>query len=272
MPKGKCKFKKSLMEKPKYSWLKPRKTVHVAKCCICDKEFGVDWGCEAAVIKHAGGKTHGDNKKVMENSKKGLSSLFFRKLPSSSSADGADASSSKNNETIIDKMISGQAAVTRAEILMILRVVNNHQSFRSCLELGEDLKNMFVDSAIATEFTLSKTKCGYVVKYGISPWIKENLRKDVCNSPFYSVSFDESLNKQMQEIQMDIQIRFWCDRTNKAVTQYWGSQFQMNTDANTLSENLLKSLEGLPEEKLSQSAMDGPSTNWKLFKQIQEMR
>ena len=48
---------------------------------------------------------------------------------------------------------------------------------------------------IAADFTLSKTKCVYVVKYGIAPWLKENLQKVISESPFYSASYDESLNK-----------------------------------------------------------------------------
>ena len=48
---------------------------------------------------------------------------------------------------------------------------------------------------------------------------------------------------------MDVQIQFWSDELNKAVTRYWGSEFQLNTDAVTLKENLLKSLNPLPIEK-----------------------
>ena len=54
------------------------------------------------------------------------------------------------------------------------------------------------------------------------------------------LSFDESLNKKLQKNQMDVQIRFWSDELNKAVTRYWGSDFQLNTDAVTLKENLLE--------------------------------
>ena len=64
---------------------------------------------------------------------------------------------------------------------------------------------------------------------------------------------------------MDVQIRFWSDELNKAVTRYWGSEFQLNTDAVTLKENLLKSLNPLPIEKQTQFAMDGPNTNWKIL-------
>ena len=252
MPKGKCSFQPSLMKKEEYSWLSPGKDDYSAKCEVCNKEFTVSWGCESAVKKHHGGDKHLENLKLFQSSKKGLSSLFFRKVPTSSSsssdtpsASGAASGTSASNEGMVAKMITSQALVTTAECRMVLRVVKNHDSFRSCLEQGDDLKAMFPDSSIAAGFTLSKTKCAYVVKYGIAPWVKENLRKVICESPFHSVSYDESLNRQMQEQQMDLQIRFWCNKTNRAVTRYWGSEFQMHGDADTLSENLLKGIAGL---------------------------
>ena len=103
---------------------------------------------------------------------------------------------------------------------------------------------MFPDSGIAADFTLSKTKRAYVVKYGVVrygvvPWLKENLQKVISESLFYSVSWEESLDRQMQEQQMDLQARYWCNKTSWAVTQYYGSEFQMHSDHETLSENLL---------------------------------
>ena len=86
MPKGKCKFQKVFMEKEEYkSWLKPGSSIYSAKCCIRDKEISVEWGCESALKSHAGGQTHRDNVKRLEDSKKGLSPLFFRKVPAPSS-------------------------------------------------------------------------------------------------------------------------------------------------------------------------------------------
>ena len=121
--------------------------------------------------------------KLHQSSKKGLSSLFFHKLPTSSNSPSSTATSnassaaadSSSNQMMVDQMVTSQALITTAECCMILRIVKNHNSFRSCLGLGDDLKAMFPDSAIAAGFTLSKTKCMDVVKYGMAPWLKENL-------------------------------------------------------------------------------------------------
>ena len=67
---------------------------------------------------------------------------------------------------------------------------------------------MFPDSQIAKPFQLSKTKCAYYVVFGLAPYFKAFLVKDIKLPPFYSLSFDESLNNKLQEEQMDISIRF----------------------------------------------------------------
>ena len=54
---------------------------------------------------------------------------------------------------------------------------------------------MFSDIKIASSFQQSKTKCGYFTTYGLAPHFKELLLKDVNLSPFFGLSFDESLNK-----------------------------------------------------------------------------
>ena len=64
---------------------------------------------------------------------------------------------------------------------------------------------------------------------------------------------------------MDLQVWYWCNKTSQAVTQYYVSEFQMQGDHMTLSENLLKGIGDLPEEKLTHTAMGGPNVNWKVL-------
>ena len=239
-------------------------------------------GCESAIKSHARGGGHKTNLTNLENSKKGLSPLFFKKVPTTtlshterspaSAAPGNSAAASSSQPTAIDQLVAQQTSVTRAEIIWVLRVVKNHDSFRSCLELGEDLQAMIPNNDIVSKFKLSKTKCSYYVTHGIAPWVRGNLQTEVSASPFFSVSFDESLNIVMQENQMDIQIRFWSEKQNKAITRYWGSQFQLRSDADTLTDSLMKGLAVLPVKKQHQLAMDGPNTNWKILRLITEMR
>ena len=82
-----------------------------------------------------------------------------------------------------------------AEIIWCLNLVKSHHSFRSCDSLKSLFKVMFPDSAIPDKFSLGKDKARYMIIYGIYPTFKQKLKSMINNSPWYSVSFDESLNK-----------------------------------------------------------------------------
>ena len=52
---------------------------------------------------------------------------------------------------------------------------------------------MFLDSEVAIKFTHAKTKCSYLMNDGAAPFFKHQLTKCINNSPFYSLSFGESM-------------------------------------------------------------------------------
>ena len=108
---------------------------------------------------------------------------------------------------------------------MKLLSYRSHLSYRSCLNLNELFRKMFPDSQVAKSFQLSKTKCAYYVVFGLAQYLKELLVKYIKLSPFYLLSFDESLNNKLQEEQMNISIRFWDDIPGEAVTRYFDSRF-----------------------------------------------
>ena len=63
---------------------------------------------------------------------------------------------------------------------------------------------MFPDSEIAQKFQLGKTKL--------------KLVKNIVVSPFYTVSFDESMNRVLQNEEMDVQVRYWDVNTSITLT------------------------------------------------------
>ena len=111
--------------------------------------------------------------------------------------------------------------------------------------------------------------CGQVQYWTMG---EANIEKTLRLSCFYSLSYDESLNKPLQKQQMDLQVRYWCDQRNQAVTRYYGSEFMLLSDHAILTESLLKGISDIPEEKLVQLAMDGPHVNWKTLGVLQERR
>ena len=268
------------MENYQYkSWLKQGTTVYSAKNSVWVSEFNVAWGCESAVRSHERGCAHVKNITDLESAKKSLGTLFFEKTPVHSDASSSSASGTceklaapSSQFTTIDELVSQQAFVTKAEMIWVLRLLKNHYSFRSCLELGDDLRDIFPNNDIASNFKLLKAKCAYLVTHGIAPWLKSNLPVEVFNSPFYSESFGESLNVVLQENQMDIQVRFWSEKLKKAVRCYWGSEFQLRSNAETLSDSLMKGVVALPVEKQYQLAVNAPKVNWKILRLIVESR
>ena len=129
-----------------------------------------------------------------------------------------------------------------AELLWAHRVVMCHQSYRSCLGLNGLFKSMFNNSQIAKKFALSKTKCAYLINYGVALCYKETLVESAKRSLCFAFSFDKSLNSAFQEEQMDCLIRIWNDAECQVETQYLDSKFLSQPNAKNLLEILLEAL------------------------------
>ena len=56
---------------------------------------------------------------------------------------------------------------------------------------------------------MKKDKARYMIVCGIYPAFKQQLNTTINASPWFSVSFDESLNRHQQKCQMDVNIRYW---------------------------------------------------------------
>ena len=125
-----------------------------------------------------------------------------------------------------------------AEILWCMYVVKGHLSYNLCSNIMELFNVMFPDSDIVAQFSLEKTKCRYMILFGLAPYFKNALIKDINNSLYYSLSFEESLNSVVQKCQMDINIRYWDNKEEKVKTRYLDSQFLERPNA----DNLLQSL------------------------------
>ena len=97
--------------------------------------------------------------------------------------------------------------VLHAEIRWVLKIIESKYSQRSCEGSCELFAAMFPDSQIAQNLKLGRTKCGYYINHGIASCMLQLLCKEIELSPYYVVSFDESLNKSLQRGQMHILVR-----------------------------------------------------------------
>ena len=125
-------------------------------------------------------------------------------------------------------------------------------------------KKLHPDSAIAQSCQLARTKLSHMVNFGLGPYFQNTLLEAINKSRWYGVSFDESYNDIINKSQMDIVVRYMCN--NRLVSQYLTSKFLGHTTAEDLTENLFSALQPLDEYKLVQISMDGPNSNWSLYK------
>ena len=79
---------------------------------------------------------------------------------------------------------------------------------------------------------------------------KSILLISIQNSPFYSFSFDESLNPVIQSCQMDAGIRYWNETSNTVESWYIDSQFLQRPNAKVLLEKIKTTSKELTEGHL----------------------
>ena len=116
---------------------------------------------------------------------------------------------------------------------------------------------MFSDSEIAKSFKLSKTKCSYFINLGLAPYFKDLLVKEIKAANIFVVSFDESLNKFLQEEQMDVQVRYWNEAAKEVNTRFFDSQFLKRPNTKNLLDCLISWLKNLLLERLLHLSTDG---------------
>ena len=61
---------------------------------------------------------------------------------------------------------------------------------------------------VAQQFHMKKDKARYMIVYGLYPSLKSKQQTKINASPWFNVSFDESLNRHQQNCRMDVNIRY----------------------------------------------------------------
>ncbi len=155
-----------------------------------------------------------------------------------------------------------------AEVRWVLKLIYNHQSYKSSEGTTELFSDMFKDSLVAKDFKCGERKAAYLSVFGIAEHFREVLKQSV-SGPFV-LMFDESLNKKMQEKQMDIHVRFWDDQLQQVRTRYVNSEFMGHATAADMMKHFMHALKEskFDIKQLVQISMDGPAVNWKFFKDL----
>ena len=218
-----------------------RKFFQKAFCKCCDRMIDISNMGESALKSHMKSEKHKNNSRIGGGQPVTLSSFGFVSCGNGNSAEAGKAGTSQSQQQpamIIppppqdtatprsQPSLEGHVTkdnVLKAETLWTLKLITSHYSFNSSKDTSELFSAMFPDSQIASQFACRERKAAYCCVFGLAEHFKK-LLQDSVTGPFV-VLFDESLNKKMEEKQMDAHVRFWNDQTNHNTTRYFNSEF-----------------------------------------------
>ena len=168
-----------------------------AKCSYCKIVDILNMG-ESGLTSHMKGKKH----KERAPSSSTLD-FHFQK-----SSDPVPTAAPKGTSLTLDKTLIN-SSVLQAEVRWALKFVMSRYSKSSCNNVTELFKIMIPYSDIAKSFTCAKTKCRYMIVYGLAPYFQSCLLDDLKDSAYHVISYVECFNSVLHFGQMDFAIRFW---------------------------------------------------------------
>ena len=246
------RFNRDWLSKADYKpWLASVEDVTKAYCKMSMKTFSLFNMGEIAVKSHASGKKH------------------QTAVTQSQKASSESGSMSTSHGNVMSKFTLTKHQ-HKAEILWALKTVMSHSSYNSSTNVADVFRAMFPDSAIAQKMNCGPTKLSYLICFGIAPYFKQQLLKELKEAQCYVISFDESLNTELHEEQMDFLVRYF--HKDKVTCRYITSGFLGHTRAEDLKMKFEEGIIELEKKKMLQISMDGPNVNWKLYDSIVEKR
>ena len=182
--KYKAKFQDIWLQNAKYSlWLqKCADDLSSAKCKVCSKIISVGGLGVKALEIHAQGSKHQQRMPVNNNT-----------ITNSFNTTTLATPPSNLKQTSIVSLNASQFA-KESEIMWAIDVVLSKHSFRSSVSKSELFSAMFHDSQIAKNFSCGKTKCTYILCFGVAPYFKELLCTTLSEVDHFVCQFDESYN------------------------------------------------------------------------------
>ena len=264
------RFNRDWLSKADYKpWLASVEDVTKAYCKMCMKTFSLSNMGEIAVKSHASGKKH--QTAVTQSQKASSVSEFLEAksrttsgLVSSENLEEPSASLIHDHEVTLQE--SGSMSTShgnvmskftltkhqhKAEILWALKTVMSHFSYNSSTNIADVFRAMFPDSAIAQKMNCGPTKLSYLICFGIAPYFKQQLLKE---AQCYVISFDESLNTELHEEQMDFLVRYF--HKDKVTCRYITSGFLDHTHPEDLKMKFEEGIIELEKKKMLQISMD----------------
>ena len=201
MSKRETKFNASWSET--YAWIsKDKKCIHSTRCTLCSKLFSIRNVGISDMSQHSKTAIHVKNEKQMR------SQCTFK--TSAGSLTGCSKATTKDQ-------------ILKAEILQALNMEDKNDSFSSENGDGDWFKKMPQDLQlqIAAKYSQEETKSKYVVQFGLTPFVKDELITDAQKTQ-YSFKFDETMTSQVRK-QYDGYTCLFSKKLCKILTLYCGT-------------------------------------------------
>ena len=185
-----------------------------AKCKVCRKSFELSNIGRGALSSHQI-KSEKD-KHLLKNLSAFLVKLKWKSLAdnrqdsvSNKSNDVIGETNEKNKQQATLEVVVNNSGKLKAEIIWTLKTVSSGYSNNSSKDISNLFYAMFPDGKIAKDMRLGVDKVKYLLNFGIASVFKNALLDSIKKSEFCVVSFDESLNDNTQNCQMDVLIRYF---------------------------------------------------------------
>ena len=131
---------------------------------------------------------------------------------------------------------------------------------------------MFDDSEIASLYSMSESKYRYLTTFGLGSHFSKLLLEKVKASPAHCILFDESLNNELQNKQLDVHVQFWSENMLRVESRYFNALFIGHGRANDILDHYSEATKNLDAARTWQVGMDAPNVNVSFHNKLVDQR
>ena len=241
-------------------WVTKKDEKH-AHCKLCSADLKYVTQGFQAMIQHSKKPKH-----------KTVSDLRFGNDVRRFSKSSESHSSSKKEVVTLDPTFSEK--VSAAEAKWLFKMAERDMTLRDCDFTPELFRQMFPDSQVAKQFSMSRQKASYVLQDGLGPLLSKWLVTSINTSEgTFTLMFDETTTLQNRK-QMDLLVRFWDEEQNLVTTRYLTSLFFGRATALDITGMLMSLQEegkfNLTWSKMFNISSDGPNINKAIWRELND--
>ena len=165
-------------------------------------------------------------------------------------------------------LVVRNSETVKAEIIWVLKCIASGYSNNSCCDLPKIFSAVLTGSNIAKSITVEADKMRYVVNFGLAPVFKSILINSVNEAEAFTSLFNESLNEETQNYEMDILKIYFYDIESMVKVRYLTSIFMGHSTHKYLYQEFSSALTEFGGNKLLQISMDAPKVSLKFLNGI----